>query len=678
MRGGTSRGPYFNRADLPDDPDALADVLTSVIGTGHPLNIDGIGGGASVTNKVAMISPSSEPGSDIDYFFAQVDVLEKTIDVGPTCGNILSGVGPAAIEMGMIAPRDPETPVRIRAVNVNEHVNAIVQTPGGVVEYQGETVIDGVPGSAAPVHLVFFDIVGAFSGALFPTGRRIDQIGGRPITCLDLGVDVVIGRALDFGLRGNESVAALNNETALLEEIEELRRQAGVLMGLGDVSGSVVPKFALVHPAEQGGTLAAHYFTPKKCHPSMAVTGAICIAAAAIIPGTVAAKDHTEAQSPRRVVIEHPMGHIDVEIAFSGQGDAMRIESAALVRTARLLAKGSVFSSRVPEAKSGSRPRSRRLRRSKGLYQGGYRRFHLDAVVRDHLCGDTQKMVDGEHLGAAVATPGGEGLDPWQPFAQRLDGNALHKVQPLAVDIERDPHFRRHQAHDPIAMLGLLDDPGLKAAAPADVHDDPVIDAPGLIAAHDEVVAGKLGDRDGVLGGEPVARRQHTDQAFLAHDDLLEVAVIGRAGVKSHVQPAVQHPVQHLRRGRVDQSHLDLGIGSPEAAHRFRQQATDGEVVEADTHLAGHSALHPPGQFHCFDQAVQDRVRAGEKGAAGLGQACHPGGPLEESNAALLLQVLDGAAERRLGDAQSFGGTAKAQFLGNRAEGSQVTQLDPH
>ena len=143
MRGGSSRGPYMNRADLPADQDRLAAVLVAAVGSGHPLNIDGIGGGNAVTTKVAMLSPSDSEWADIDYFFAQVSVEDGLVDFKPTCGNILTGVGPAAIEMGLMPATDGVTEVRICAVNTGARVLARVQTPGGVVSYAGDAAIDG-------------------------------------------------------------------------------------------------------------------------------------------------------------------------------------------------------------------------------------------------------------------------------------------------------------------------------------------------------------------------------------------------------------------------------------------------------------------------------------------------------------------------------------------------------
>lgn len=344
MRGGTSRGPYLNRADLPENPDTLAEVLIALIGAGHPLNIDGIGGGAAVTTKVAMLSRSDDAWADIDYFFAQVSVEEKRVDFKPTCGNILSGVGPAAIEMGLIDAQDGETTVNIHAVNTGAKIAALVQTPAGRVSYAGSTQIDGVPGTSAPVALQFMETVGSVTGALLPTGHLIDRIDGIDVTCIDVAMPMVIARAECFGLTGYETAAELDENTAFYARMEAMRRKAGEKMGMGDVAQSVIPKVGLLAPARQGGTLAARYFMPWKCHPTMAVTGAQCLASCVLTPGTVADGLATlPAGSPAKITLEHASGMIDVVVDFERDSDGITLKSAGLVRTARKLAAGEIF-----------------------------------------------------------------------------------------------------------------------------------------------------------------------------------------------------------------------------------------------------------------------------------------------------------------------------------------------
>ena len=344
MRGGTSRGPYFARADLPEDRDALAEMLVRVVGSGHPLNIDGIGGGAAVTTKVAMLSRSETEGVDVDYFFAQVGVEDRLVDFRPTCGNILAGVGPAAVEMGLVKAGDPETRVRIRAVNTEARVDALVQTPGGRVAYEGGTEIAGVPGSAAPVELAFSGVEGSVTGSLLPSGARREEIGGLSVTCMDVAMPIVIARADAFGLTGYESAGDLDANRPFMERMEALRREAGRRMGMGDVSASVTPKFALLAPPRTGGAVTARYFMPKACHPSMAVTGAQCIASCVLMPGTVAEGIAAPpAGNPAVVTVEHPSGALDVTVDHTSEGESWRVNSAGVVRTARLLARGEVF-----------------------------------------------------------------------------------------------------------------------------------------------------------------------------------------------------------------------------------------------------------------------------------------------------------------------------------------------
>lgn len=344
FRGGTSRGPYFRREDLPKDRETLAKVLVAALGSGQKLNIDGIGGGAAVTTKVAMLSKSETEGCDIDYFFAQVGVEDGLVDFKPTCGNILSGVGPAAIEMGLIVPQGDVTRIRVHSVNTGAKVEAVVRTPGGAVSYEGEAAIDGVPGTSAPVYLNFMDVVGSVTGALLPTGHLRDVIDGIEVTCMDVAMPAVIARARDFGLSGAESAAELDENRAFYDRMEPMRCEAGRLMGMGDVSNSVTPKFAILSEPRHGGTVTARYFMPKNCHPTMAVTGAQCLASCVLTPGTVAEGLFTAPEGqPALVLLEHPSGVIDVTVDYSTGPEGFQLNSAGLLRTARLLARGEVM-----------------------------------------------------------------------------------------------------------------------------------------------------------------------------------------------------------------------------------------------------------------------------------------------------------------------------------------------
>jgi 4-oxalomesaconate tautomerase len=344
MRGGSSRGPFFNRADLPTDLGELSEILISVVGSGHPLNIDGVGGGNAVTTKVAMLSESEDDWADIDYFFAQVSVEKQLVDYKPTCGNMLTAVGPAAIEMGLVPVIDSVTEIKIRAVNTGAKVIAKVQTPNGQVNYFGDTEIDGVPGTSAPIELLFLEVAGSSTGHLLPTGSAINLIQGVEVTCMDVAMPMVIARASVFGLNGNETREELDANKEFFERIESIRIEAGALMGMGDVSQSVTPKFGLLSSVGQVNHVGCRYFMPWETHPTVAVTGSQCLASCALARGTVAeGLMQTDGLSPALVTLHHPMGTMDVLIDYSTDGDNYVNKSAGLVRTARKIASGQIF-----------------------------------------------------------------------------------------------------------------------------------------------------------------------------------------------------------------------------------------------------------------------------------------------------------------------------------------------
>jgi len=344
MRGGTSRGPYFKRDDLPADRTLLSKILISLIGSGNPLNIDGIGGGAAVTTKVAMLSKSNDDWADIDYFFAQVSVKERQVNYTPTCGNILSGVGPAALEMGLITLDGDEKTIKIRAINTKARIIAKVQTPHGQINYEGNRAIAGVPGTSAPIELQFMDVVGSVTGTFLPTGQLIDKIDAIPVTCMDIAMPMVIARAESFGLTGCESCRQLDTNRIFFDRMERIRIEAGRLMGLGEVSNSVIPKFGLIAPPVAGGTMSSRYFMPWKCHPAMAVTGAQCLASCLLTPGTVAdGMIQLSHERPITVILEHTSGLLDIIIDYDIGPNGFKLNSAGLIRTARKLAEGKVF-----------------------------------------------------------------------------------------------------------------------------------------------------------------------------------------------------------------------------------------------------------------------------------------------------------------------------------------------
>lgn len=341
MRAGTSRGPFFLREWLPESDEARDQALIGAIGASDPLQLDGVGGGSSLNSKVAIVSRSTRPDCDLDYLFVQVGVGNCSVDTRPNCGNMLSGVAPFAIDQGLIAAQLGSTRVRVHNVNTGARIDVTVSTPGGRVSYDGETRIDGVAGTGAPILLDFLDAWGAVTGAVFPTGNRIDIIDGVEVTCIDAAMPLMLVRAADLGVSGRESPATLDCNEALLERLEALRLRAGKMMGLGDVSGSVVPKPVLVSAGDTPNSITSRYFTPRKCHASHAVTGAIGVATAFALPGTVASGT-LRAAGRHPLIILHPAGRIEVEVELSGEGDSSSVTRAALVRTARKIMDGQL------------------------------------------------------------------------------------------------------------------------------------------------------------------------------------------------------------------------------------------------------------------------------------------------------------------------------------------------
>lgn len=340
MRGGTSRGPFFLASHLPHDPRERDALLISAMGAGHELQVDGIGGGNPLTSKVAIIGPSSIPGAQVDYLFAQVRVVERIVDTSPNCGNMLSAVGPFAIEAGLVRAEAGTTTVRIHNVNTGKIIEARVCTPNGRVSYDGDTKIDGVPGTAAPVYLSFGDAAGAKTGRLFPTEGLTDTIDGVAVTCIDAAMPLMIARAHDLQKSGYESPAELDADRAFMTRLEALRVEAGRRMGFANTADLVIPKPVLIAPPRHGGTISGRYFMPASCHKAFAITGAVGLATACIKPGTLASTVAGAIDLPNTVTIEHPAGVVDVRMEnAAGKTDPV----ASLVRTARRLFEGAVF-----------------------------------------------------------------------------------------------------------------------------------------------------------------------------------------------------------------------------------------------------------------------------------------------------------------------------------------------
>ena len=353
MRGGTSKGAYFQARDLPAAPDERDRLLLAVMGSPDPRQIDGIGGADPLTSKVAIVSPSDRPGVDVDYLFCQVFVDQALVSTAQNCGNILAGVAPFAIEHGLVRASDPMTTVVIFMVNSSQTVVATVQTPGGCPVYDGEARIDGVPGSHAPIALSFRDAAGSTCGALLPTGREVDEVNGVRVTCIDNGMPVVVMRAADLGRTGYESREALDADDALKARLEAIRLAAGPMMNLGDVATKSVPKMVLVSRPRQGGAIATRSFIPHRCHATIGVFAALSVATACLLPGSPA---HALAVIPpgarKQMLVEHPTGASPVSMVVDERDGVIEITEAALVSTARPLFAGQVLvqPSRVRQA----------------------------------------------------------------------------------------------------------------------------------------------------------------------------------------------------------------------------------------------------------------------------------------------------------------------------------------
>ncbi len=344
MRGGTSKGLYFRGTDLPQDEAARDRILLAAMGSPDDRQIDGLGGADPLTSKVAVVKPSTDPDVDVDYLFLQVVVDEPRVDSSQNCGNILAGVGPFAIEQGWVEPQGDTTPVRIRMVNTDSVAVAAVETPSGKVRYDGDARIDGVPGTAAPVMIEFVDVAGSSCGALLPTGHVRDTIEGIDVTCIDNGMPVVVMRAADLGVTGYETPEVLEENKALRERVERIRLVAGPLMNLGDVTKKNVPKMCLAAPPIQGGHISTRSFIPHRAHKAVGVLGAVSVATACVLPGSVAADVArlNAGLGAQTIDVEHPTGFFSVTAEIEMRDSAPIIRKAALLRTARKLMTGEV------------------------------------------------------------------------------------------------------------------------------------------------------------------------------------------------------------------------------------------------------------------------------------------------------------------------------------------------
>lgn len=346
MRGGTSKGLYFHARDLPADIPLRDRVLLAAMGSPDVRQIDGVGGAHPLTSKVAVISPAQGTDAQVDYLFLQVAVDKAEVSDSQNCGNLLAAVGPWAIEHGLVPVAGDETAVRIHLVNTRSLAVARVDTRHGEVQYEGGARIDGVPGNAAPISLEFLDVAGSSCGALLPTGNVVDHYDDLEITCIDNGMPVIIVRARDLGVTGAETPAQLEANRELKEKVESLRLAVAPRMNLGDVTCKTVPKICLVSAPRAGGDISTATFIPHRVHEAIGVLGAVSVATACVLPGSVAQQVarrlYEPANAGSRVDVEHPTGFFSVEVDVA-VGAQIRVRRSSLLRTARKLMQGTVF-----------------------------------------------------------------------------------------------------------------------------------------------------------------------------------------------------------------------------------------------------------------------------------------------------------------------------------------------
>lgn len=341
MRAGTSKGAYFLAEDLPQDILQRDAFLLAIMGSPDARQIDGIGGADPLTSKVAIISKSKHLDADVDYLFLQVFVDQAIVTDAQNCGNILAGVGAFSIERGLVEAQENKTKVAIYMVNTEQLAEQLIETPNAKVNYTGNANIDGVPGYASPVPITFKDTAGATCGALLPTGNQLDIIDNIQVTCIDNGMPVVLLKASDFALTGQESRLELEQNTQLRNRLENIRLIAGPMMNLGDVTEKTVPKMTLISPPQHGGSISTRTFIPHRCHASIGVLGAVSVATACTLPLSPAYQLAKLANGQKKQVsIEHPIGELSVILDLDKEGVC---ESSAILRTCRKLFDGEVF-----------------------------------------------------------------------------------------------------------------------------------------------------------------------------------------------------------------------------------------------------------------------------------------------------------------------------------------------
>lgn len=347
IRGGSSKGVFLHKKDLPNDPELLEKMLIAImegVGVGDPRQIDGLGGGDSLTAKIAIVNPSEAEEADLDYLFVQVMIGKGKVTTSQNCGNILAGVPIFGIVSGMIKANNGMTTTRVNMLNKGGLCEVSLETPNRVINYEGNTKVDGVPKTGSPILCNYLGLAGSNCGALLPTGNPTDIVNDKAITCIDNGMPVVLLRAKDFGITAYETKDELDANEALKSEIEAIRLKAGELMNLGDVAQKTIPKMCLISPAQNGGLVNTRTFIPHVCHAAIGVIAAVSTATGCIIEGSIAkgiANVPTNIHLPMR--LEHPLGQFTVQLTTEQKDNRLHFTKSGVIRTARLISKGEVF-----------------------------------------------------------------------------------------------------------------------------------------------------------------------------------------------------------------------------------------------------------------------------------------------------------------------------------------------
>lgn len=367
MRGGSSRGAFFLDRDLPADPAERDAFLLACYGSPDERQIDGIGGADPLTSKAAIVGRSTVPGADVDYTFCQVGIAEPKVSTGGNCGNMLAAAGPFALLTGLVAPTEPQTRIRIYTTNTRQIVTARIPVVRGQPSWEGDCRIAGVPGSGAAIQLDFGDCAGAVSGKLLPSGAATDlvEIEGRPVrvSLVDAATPFVFVAAQDVGATGTELPQEIQADAGLMERLERVRGWAATVLGLVErpelarTESPNLPRVMMVAPpaayTTPNGTplragdmdVCVRQLAMQRPHKALAVTGSVCLAVASAVPGSVVGQLAGEAKAPLRA--GHPSGVLLVSSRVRSEGGALRVESAVMERTARLIMAGSVYARRT-------------------------------------------------------------------------------------------------------------------------------------------------------------------------------------------------------------------------------------------------------------------------------------------------------------------------------------------